>query len=345
MPFLELRNVSKRFGDNTVIDSLDLAIPKGELVTLLGPSGCGKTTVLRLVAGLETPSDGQIFIDGEDVTHLSIQQRDICMVFQSYALFPHMSLGENIGYGLKMLGTPKSEIKRRVGEALELVDLAGYENRFVDQISGGQQQRVALARALILKPKVLLFDEPLSNLDANLRRSMRDKIRELQTQFNITSLYVTHDQSEAFAVSDTVLVMNKGHIMQMGAPQTLYRQPASRFMAGFMGDANIFPAYASGDTVDVLGYRLPRPENLKLNQGECVLGVRPEAISLHAEGAESQRCTVQQVVYMGPQYEVTVDWHGQPVLLQINATRMQPAPGDTFFLEIHPWGTFALENV
>ncbi len=345
MPFLELRNVSKRFGDNTVIDSLDLAIPKGELVTLLGPSGCGKTTVLRLVAGLETPSDGQIFIDGEDVTHLSIQQRDICMVFQSYALFPHMSLGENIGYGLKMLGTPKSEIKRRVGEALELVDLAGYENRFVDQISGGQQQRVALARALILKPKVLLFDEPLSNLDANLRRSMRDKIRELQTQFNITSLYVTHDQSEAFAVSDTVLVMNKGHIMQMGAPQTLYRQPASRFMAGFMGDANIFPARVSGDTVDVLGYRLPRPENLALSQGECALGVRPEAISLHAEGAESQRCTVQQVVYMGPQYEVTVDWHGQPVLLQINATRMQPAPGDTFFLEIHPWGTFALENV
>lgn len=344
MPFVELRNVAKRFGDNTVIDSLNLSIPKGELVTLLGPSGCGKTTVLRLVAGLETPSEGQIFIDGEDVTHLSIQQRDICMVFQSYALFPHMSLGENIGYGLKMLGAPKSEIKRRVGEALELVDLAGYENRFVDQISGGQQQRVALARALILKPKVLLFDEPLSNLDANLRRSMRDKIRELQTQFNITSLYVTHDQSEAFAVSDTVLVMNKGHIMQIGAPQTLYRQPASRFMAGFMGDANIFPAYATPEAIEVSGYRLPRPDNLRLTQGECVFGVRPEAISLHKEGAESQRCTVKHVVYMGPQYEVTVDWQGQPVLLQINATRMQPATGDIFYLEIHPWGTFALEN-
>ncbi len=208
--FVELRNVTKRFGSNTVIDNINLTIPQGQMVTLLGPSGCGKTTILRLVAGLEKPSEGQIFIDGEDVTHRSIQQRDICMVFQSYALFPHMSLGENVGYGLKMLGVPRAELKARVKEALAMVDLEGFEDRFVDQISGGQQQqRVALARALILKPKVLLFDEPLSNLDANLRRSMRDKIRELQKQFDITSLYVTHDQSEAFAVSDTVLVMNK----------------------------------------------------------------------------------------------------------------------------------------
>lgn len=257
--FVELRNVSKRFGNNTVIDNITLTIPRGQMVTLLGPSGCGKTTILRLVAGLEKPSDGQIFIDGEDVTHRSIQQRDICMVFQSYALFPHMSLGENVGYGLKMLGIPRAEVKARVQEALAMVDLAGFDDRYVDQISGGQQQRVALARALILKPKVLLFDEPLSNLDANLRRSMREKIRELQKQFDITSLYVTHDQSEAFAVSDTVLVMNKGHIMQMGSPQDLYRQPASRFMASFMGDANLFPASFSADHVDISGYRLPRP--------------------------------------------------------------------------------------
>lgn len=252
--FVELKHVTKRFGTNTVIDDLNLAIPKGEMVTLLGPSGCGKTTVLRLVAGLEKPTGGQIFIDGEDVTDRSIQQRDICMVFQSYALFPHMSLGENIGYGLKMLGRPKDEIRERVKEALALVDLDGFADRFVDQISGGQQQRVALARALILKPKVLLFDEPLSNLDANLRRSMRDKIRELQQQFNITSLYVTHDQSEAFAVSDTVLVMNKGKIMQIGAPQELYRHPASHFMASFMGDANVFPARINSDSVEIFGY-------------------------------------------------------------------------------------------
>ncbi|MCT8351053.1 ferric ABC transporter ATP-binding protein [Photorhabdus kayaii] len=340
--FVELKNVTKRFGSNTVIDNLELSIPQGHMVTLLGPSGCGKTTVLRLVAGLEKPSEGKMFIDGEDVTDRSIQQRDICMVFQSYALFPHMSLGENIGYGLKMLGQPKAEIRERVKEALELVDLGGFDDRYVDQISGGQQQRVALARALILKPKVLLFDEPLSNLDANLRRSMREKIRELQQQFNITSLYVTHDQSEAFAVSDAVLVMNKGKIMQIGTPQTLYRQPASEFMASFMGDANIFPATLGADYVEIFQYRLPRPTNFTTNRQSVTVGVRPEAITLSRNGNISQRCTISHVAYMGPQYEVTVDWQGQTLLLQINATQLQPDVGDNYYLEIHPFGMFIL---
>lgn len=341
--FVELRNVGKRFGDNTVIETINLAIPQGQMVTLLGPSGCGKTTVLRLVAGLEKPTSGQIFIDGEDVTHRSIQQRDICMVFQSYALFPHMSLGENVGYGLKMLGVSRSETKTRVKEALAMVDLEGYEDRFVDQISGGQQQRVALARALILKPKVLLFDEPLSNLDANLRRSMRDKIRELQKQFNITSLYVTHDQSEAFAVSDTVLVMNKGSIMQIGSPQDLYRQPASRFMASFMGDANLFPASFSAESVEIHGYRLPRPPHFTAS-GSGTVGVRPEAITLGQQGLESQRCVIRHVAYMGPQYEAIVEWHGQQILLQINATRLQPDVGESYYLQIHPYGMFMLQD-
>ncbi|ETT02406.1 ferric ABC transporter ATP-binding protein [Providencia alcalifaciens] len=341
--FVELKNITKRFGDNTVIDDLSLSIPQGSMVTLLGPSGCGKTTVLRLVAGLEKPTEGRMFIDGEDVTDRSIQQRDICMVFQSYALFPHMSLGDNVGYGLKMLGLPKAEIKKRVEEALELVDLAGFADRFVDQISGGQQQRVALARALILKPKVLLFDEPLSNLDANLRRSMREKIRELQQQFNITSLYVTHDQSEAFAVSDMVLVMNKGKIMQLGSPQELYRQPASKFMASFMGDANIFPATLSSDSVDIFNYRLPRPTLFSTDKTQVTVGVRPEAITLNKQGEDSQRCTITHVAYMGPQYEVTVDWHGQSMLLQINATQLQPSVGEDLYLQIHPYGMFILE--
>lgn len=341
--FVELKNVTKRFGTNTVIDDLSLSIPQGSMVTLLGPSGCGKTTVLRLVAGLEKPTEGRMFIDGEDVTDRSIQQRDICMVFQSYALFPHMSLGDNVGYGLKMLGLPKAEIKKRVDEALELVDLAGFADRFVDQISGGQQQRVALARALILKPKVLLFDEPLSNLDANLRRSMREKIRELQQQFNITSLYVTHDQSEAFAVSDMVLVMNKGKIMQLGSPQELYRQPASKFMASFMGDANIFPATLTADSVDIFNYRLPRPTQITTTQTQVTVGVRPEAITLSTQGDDSQRCIITHVAYMGPQYEVTVDWHGQSMLLQINATQLQPSVGENLYLQIHPYGMFVLE--
>ncbi|MDC9596738.1 ferric ABC transporter ATP-binding protein [Xenorhabdus anantnagensis] len=342
--FVELKNVTKRFGNNTVIDSLNLAIPQGHMVTLLGPSGCGKTTVLRLVAGLEKPTEGNIFIDSDNVTNRSIQQRDICMVFQSYALFPHMSLGENIGYGLKMLGRPKAEIRQRIREALELVDLDGFENRYVDQISGGQQQRVALARALILKPKVLLFDEPLSNLDANLRRNMREKIRELQQQFNITSLYVTHDQSEAFAVSDTVLVMNKGKIMQMGAPKTLYRQPASKFMANFMGDANIFPATLGKNYLEIFQYRLPRPDNFATTQASITVGVRPEAITLNQQGSESQRCKVNYVAYMGAQYEVTVDWHGQTLLLQINATQLQPKIDEDYYLEIHPIGVFILDE-
>ena len=217
-------------------------------------------------------------------------------------------------------------------------------HRYVDQISGGQQ-RVALARALILKPKVLLFDEPLSNLDANLRRSMRDKIRELQKQFDITSLYVTHDQSEAFAVSDTVLVMNKGAIMQIGSPQTLYRHPASRFMASFMGDANIFPAILSGETVEIYGYRLPRPQELISDQSQATVGVRPEAITLSDRGEESQRCVVRHVAYMGPQYEVTVEWQGQTLLLQVNATRLQPNAGESYYLDIHPYGMFILADV
>lgn len=342
--FVELKQITKRFGKNTVIDELNLSIPQGHLVTLLGPSGCGKTTILRLVAGLEKPSSGQIFIDGEDVTERAIQQRDICMVFQSYALFPHLSLGDNIGYGLKMLGMPKDEIREKVKEALTLVDLTGFEDRFVDQISGGQQQRVALARALILKPKVLLFDEPLSNLDANLRRSMRDKIRELQQQFNITSLYVTHDQSEAFAVSDTVLVMNKGKIMQMGAPKALYRQPASRFMANFMGDANIFPVTLTAEQVDLFGYKVPRPDTLDGAPESCTVGVRPEAIELVTQGEESQRCKVTNVAYMGPQYEVSVDWHGQSLLLQVNATQLEPQVGEYYYLQIHSRGMFILKD-
>ncbi|XNN29342.1 ferric ABC transporter ATP-binding protein [Escherichia coli] len=341
--FVELRNVTKRFGSNTVIDNINLTIPQGQMVTLLGPSGCGKTTILRLVAGLEKPSEGQIFIDGEDVTHRSIQQRDICTVFQSYALFPHMSLGENVGYGLKMLGVPRAELKARVKEALAMVDLEGFEDRFVDQISGGQQQRVALARALILKPKVLLFDEPLSNLDANLRRSMRDKIRELQKQFDITSLYVTHDQSEAFAVSDTVLVMNKGHIMQIGSPQDLYRQPASRFMASFMGDANLFPATFSDGYVDIHGYHLPRPLHFG-TQGEGMVGVRPEAITLSDRGEESQRCVIRHVAYMGPQYEVTVEWHGQENYCRSTPPVCNRTSASSIIFDTHPYGMFVLAD-
>ncbi|CAH8191866.1 MULTISPECIES: ferric ABC transporter ATP-binding protein [Vibrio] len=342
--FVVLKNVCKRFGDKTVIGDVDLEIKKGSLVTLLGPSGCGKTTVLRLVAGLEKPTSGQIFIDGEDVTNTSIQQRDICMVFQSYALFPHLSLHDNVGYGLKMIGLSKEEVKQRVDEALRLVDLEGFGERYVDQISGGQQQRVALARALVLKPKVLLFDEPLSNLDANLRRSMRETIRELQQRFNITSLYVTHDQAEAFAVSDTVIVMKDGDIMQQGSPTQLYKHPASMFMANFMGEANIFDGSYDGSHLIINGYKIPADDEsvAALPTGNYQIGVRPEAILLCTEGEACQQCEITSIAYMGSMYEVLVKWHNKELLLQLNSSQFDPSYADHAYLSINPVGLFLL---
>lgn len=324
--FLVLKNITKAFGKSVVIDNLDLTIKRGTMVTLLGPSGCGKTTILRLVAGLESPTSGQIFIDGEDVTKSSIQNRDICIVFQSYALFPHMSIGDNVGYGLRMQNVNPEERKQRVKEALELVDLAGFEDRYVDQISGGQQQRVALARALVLKPKVLLFDEPLSNLDANLRRSMREKIRELQQRLGITSLYVTHDQTEAFAVSDEVIVMHKGKIMQKAPAKELYLRPNSLFLANFMGESSIFDGTLQQEQVTVNGYRfhLTDAAQFSLSDGECLVGIRPEAISLQSTGEASQACQVKSAVYMGNHWEIVAEWGGKELLINSNPEDFNP---------------------
>ena len=343
--FLVLKNVTKAFGKSVVIDDLDLTIKRGTMVTLLGPSGCGKTTILRLVAGLENPTSGQIFIDGEDVTKSSIQNRDICIVFQSYALFPHMSIGDNVGYGLRMQNVSKEERKQRVKEALELVDLAGFEDRYVDQISGGQQQRVALARALVLKPKVLLFDEPLSNLDANLRRAMREKIRELQQSLGITSLYVTHDQTEAFAVSDEVIVMNKGKIMQKAPAKELYQRPNSLFLANFMGESSIFPAKLQGNTVNIHGYELALNNAAQFNlpDGDCLAGVRPEAVYLHETGTEAQRCTIKSAVYMGNHWEVVAIWHDQDLLINCRPEQFNPASQEAY-VHLSEQGIFLLKN-
>ena len=343
--FLVLKNVTKAFGKSVVIDDLDLTIKRGTMVTLLGPSGCGKTTILRLVAGLENPTSGQIFIDGEDVTKSSIQNRDICIVFQSYALFPHMSIGDNVGYGLRMQNVSKEERKQRIKEALELVDLAGFEDRYVDQISGGQQQRVALARALVLKPKVLLFDEPLSNLDANLRRAMREKIRELQQSLGITSLYVTHDQTEAFAVSDEVIVMNKGKIMQKAPAKDLYQRPNSLFLANFMGESSIFPAKLQGNTVNIHGYELALNNAAQFNlpDGDCLAGVRPEAVYLHETGTEAQRCTIKSAVYMGNHWEVVAVWHGQDLLINCRPEQFNPTSQEAY-VHLSEQGVFLLKN-
>jgi iron(III) transport system ATP-binding protein len=253
---IEFRQVTKRYGDARsplVVKGVDLVVPKGTLTTILGPSGCGKTTLLRMIAGLDAATAGTILIDGQDVTALGPAERNVSMVFQSYALFPHMNVLANVCYGLSVTGVAKDEAARRARAAMDSVGLAGYEQRLPSELSGGQQQRVAVARSLVLEPSVMLFDEPLSNLDARLRRSMREEIRSLQQRLKLTVAYVTHDQSEALAVSDQIVVMNAGLIAQAGTPQQLYEHPHSEFVAGFMGEAMLFSGQAQADGTVQLG--------------------------------------------------------------------------------------------
>jgi iron(III) transport system ATP-binding protein len=276
---IEFRQVTKRYGGAAsplVVKGIDFVVPKGTLTTILGPSGCGKTTTLRMIAGLDSPTSGTIFIDGQDVTALGPAERNVSMVFQSYALFPHMSVLGNVSYGLDVSGVPKAEVTRRAHVAMETVGLKGYDSRLPSELSGGQQQRVALARSLVLEPSVLLFDEPLSNLDARLRRSMREEIRALQQRLKLTVAYVTHDQAEALAVSDQIIVMNAGQIAQAGSPRDLYEQPHSAFVAGFMGEALLFDATALADGRVQLGPLRVRPLR-RVEPGPVKLAIRPEA--------------------------------------------------------------------
>ncbi|MDR0389368.1 MAG: ABC transporter ATP-binding protein, partial [Spirochaetaceae bacterium] len=249
---VRLRDITKIFptpegkGETTAVNHIDLDIADGELVTLLGPSGCGKTTTLRMISGFEYPTAGQILIGGKDVAKVPPNKRGISMVFQSYALFPHMSIWENIAYGLRVQHLSRDEVTARTGRVVELMQLKGMEKRFPSQLSGGQQQRVALARAIVIEPMVLLFDEPLSNLDAKLRVHMRDELRSLQKRLGITSLYVTHDQSEAMAISDRVVIMKDGDLMQIGTPKDIYEYPANKFVANFIGTANFISGTYEG---------------------------------------------------------------------------------------------------
>ena len=249
---VRLEHVSKIYQDPKTkkefkaVDDVSINIAPGQFVALLGPSGCGKTTTLRMIAGFESPDEGEIYLGDEAINALTPNKRDTAMVFQSYALFPHMNIFDNVAYGLKLRGVSKEEIRRRVFEMLDLVGLEGMENRYTNQLSGGQQQRVALARALVVEPGVLLFDEPLSNLDAKLRVQMRTEIRRIQQQLGITAVYVTHDQSEAMSIADTIIIMKKGIIAQMGSPREIYYNPDSEFVADFIGEAN----FIRGQVID-----------------------------------------------------------------------------------------------
>jgi iron(III) transport system ATP-binding protein len=305
---IELRAVTKRYGGAAaplVVQGVDIAVPTGTLATLLGPSGCGKTTVLRMIAGLESPTSGQILIDGRDVTARGPAERNVSMVFQSYALFPHMSVLDNVRYGLDVSDVTRDEAMRRAREAMAGVGLSGFDARLPSELSGGQQQRVALARALVLQPRVLLFDEPLSNLDARLRRSMREEIRTLQQRLRLTVVYVTHDQDEAMAVSDQVVVMEAGRVAQHGTPRALYEQPANEFVARFMGEATLFDAQASGGRSVHLGaltWQAPH----QLERGPVRIAVRPSAWRLSNQDDGGLAATVQKCAYLGDTQELTL---------------------------------------
>ncbi len=306
MAFLEIEQLHKSFGTNIALHHFDMKIERGEFITFLGPSGCGKTTVLRMIAGFETPTRGTIRLDGRDVTHLRTRQRKVGMVFQAYALFPNMTVAENIGFGLRIAHRPQDEIRSRVAEMLDLIKLPDIGGRYPWQLSGGQQQRVALARALAGKPQVLLLDEPLSALDAKIRISLRQDIRALQRELGITSIFVTHDQEEALSISDRIVVMNEGRVEQVGTSSEIYNYPRTRFVASFVGTLNILSGHvvdpASGKMA-VDGQELVTTQPLAPDDAgkKRLLALRPEAIVLEAPaaGRNTLAATVEEVSFLG----------------------------------------------
>ena len=305
-------NITKKFNETVAVDNISCNFEAGTLTTLLGPSGCGKTTSLRLIAGLERATDGKILIDGEDVTIQPATDRDVSMVFQSYALFPHMNVIENVSYGLKMINIKKEEYIEKSIETLKIVNLEGYEKRMPSELSGGQQQRVAVARAIVLKPKVLLFDEPLSNLDAKLRRQVREDIREIQQKLGVTTIYVTHDQEEALAISDKVIVMNNAVIAQAGNPKDLYNNPKNKFVANFIGDANVVKVEIESNEGSSYKIKLAEMkinitsnDNLKENVS---VALRPEKINIQKNKIENSiNAKVTNASFVGNSYQYIVN--------------------------------------
>jgi putative spermidine/putrescine transport system ATP-binding protein len=314
MAYLELKNVSKTFSNVIAVHEFSLEIKKGSLVSFLGPSGCGKTTTLRMIAGFEQPDTGTIELDGNDITNVPPNQRDIGMVFQSYALFPNMTVRENVAFGLQMKKKSKDEIEKRANEVLEMVRLQDTAKRYPHQLSGGQQQRIALARALAVQPRVLLLDEPLSALDAEVRVVLRGEIRRIQSELAITTVYVTHDQEEALSISDKVVVMNKGIIQQIGTPEEIYRAPQNRFVATFIGTANQFFGKISGkDNVACDNFTLITGALKEYKQDQkVVVLVRPENILIHPDKTERSGWNILQGVVE------TITFHGAVTRIGLN---------------------------
>jgi putative spermidine/putrescine transport system ATP-binding protein len=319
---VRLQGLRRQYGQVVALDGLDLTIEPGELVALLGPSGCGKTTTLRLLAGLEDADTGRITVGGKDITHLSASKRDMGMVFQAYSLFPHMTVRENVAFGLRLRHISRPERDRRAVEMLDLVGLSEQAGRYAHQISGGQQQRVALARALAIEPQVLLLDEPLSALDAKVRAQLRDQIRRIQLEVGITTLFVTHDQEEALAIADRVGVMQEGRIEQLGPPTEIYSRPATAFVAEFVGLTNRLAGTVSGSSVTVRGRDLPLVD-LSTPPGPVTALVRPEAVTLASDdsgGSGPLTGTVISITFLGATSRVSVDLGDTTILAQLTTS-------------------------
>lgn len=345
MAFLDISHLQKQFGTHTAVKDFSIAIEQGEFITFLGPSGCGKTTILRMLAGFETPTAGHIVFDGQDVTQVRTHQRNVGMVFQSYALFPNMTVAQNIGFGLKVAKVPQAEIDARVREMLELIKLEALADRYPWQMSGGQQQRVALARALANRPKVLLLDEPLSALDAKIRVALREEIRSLQRALNITTVFVTHDQEEALSVSDRIVVLNEGGVEQIGTPSDIYNFPRTRFVASFIGtlnQVNATVADAAAGTVKVGDQLLHSRSPLHGFQSgqRCLLALRPEAISLGAPetGKNQLQAVVDDVNFLGSIVRIRTKANDEVFSLDVfnDPNRSLPERGTTVQLVFTP---------
>jgi len=331
MSFLELDRVGKSFGPNTAVEEFSLTVGKSEFVSFLGPSGCGKTTTLQMIAGFLDPSHGAIRLEGKDLVAIPPAKRGLGIVFQSYALFPHMTAAENVSFGLEMRNVPRKEREERVRAALALVGLAGYEDRHPRRMSGGQQQRVALARALVIRPNVLLLDEPLSNLDARLREDMQIELRQIQRNLGTTTILVTHDQIEAMSLSDRIVVMSKGRIEQIGTPQEVYERPASAFVAQFLGKTNEFAAHVdvSGASARLVAgsWSGPAPAGVS---GAATISIRPERISFGASGLAGR---IQSRIFQGNHWLFQCDTEcGPAIVIRQNDGERQPAQGEAVHL-------------
>ncbi len=332
---IELRHISKSFDDTLVLDDFNLTVNENEFITLLGPSGCGKTTTLRIVGGFETPDQGQVFFEGKDITNVPPNQRHLNTVFQKYALFPHMNVGQNIAFGLKISGKSDEYIRDKVKYALKLVNLEGYEKRKIDALSGGQQQRIAMARAIVNEPKVLLLDEPLGALDLKLRQDMQYELIRLKNELGITFIYVTHDQEEALTMSDKVVVMNGGYIQQMGTPEEIYNEPENAFVADFIGDSNIIDGIMMEDrVVKICDTIFPCiDEDFGKNKPVDVV-IRPEDLIIGKPGEGRLDGEVTHNVFIGVHYEMEVQANGFEWL--VHSTDMFPV-GQQVGIHVDPF--------